>query len=408
MSQRKSLDEKIAALVEAKKAEPTDAELEKAADSNEDTDAVDESDAKHKRPADKDQKEKEEVSKVKQESADEDDDEEEKEVEEAEDKEDDEEDKEDASEEKDADDDEEDKEKEEEMKESDAKHKRKADKDSKEAADKLDTAKGQDSKKEVDPDNKKAYDYTQKKPNFSVKEDVAALFNGEDLSEEFKEKATTILEAAVNRQLDIVLAQVQEDVEQRLAEQDEARTKALTEQVSKYLDYVVDQWMEENKLAIERGYAIEATQDFISALKGVFQEHYIEVPDVPRNVLDELSDKNEELEKDLNEALNRIIDLSTENEEKEKEQIFSDATSELTDTQVEKFRGLAEKVDFSSADDYRSKLATIKENYFPSEQKPAAEIGDSVDGGFEEGKAPSPTVKAYADALSRTLKHKKL
>jgi len=456
MSHRMSLDEKIAALVEQKKAEKDpkkkDPDMDEVHDREDaskskkdkkDDKDMDESDAKHKRPADKDQKEKEEVSKTKQvgvkeddeddedeedmdERKDEDDEDEDKKVAEQKDDEDDEdeedmderkdeddEDEEDMDERKDEDDEDEDsvptaKKNKKNMKESDAAHRRKADKEQREKHPPMKKAKGQDSAQQTDPDNKKAFDYTQTKPNFSVGEDIEALFNGEDLSEEFKTKATTILEAAVNRHLDKALEQIQEDVDARLQEEDEARTKALVEQVSKYLDYVVEEWLEENKLAIERGYAIETTQDFITGLKGLFQEHYIEVPDVPKNVLDELQDKLYQQEKDLNEALNRIIDLSTDNEEKKKEQIFSDVTSELTDTQVDKFRELSESVEFSGDEDYRDKLDTIKTNYFPNEQKSGQEIGDSVDGGFEP-KAPStPQVKAYADALTRTLAHKKL
>ena len=411
MSERKSLDEQITALLEAKKAEAADVQdTEETVDAAEASGSVEESDAKHKRPADKDQKEKEELSKVKQEEKDPEADDDEEEVAEKceddypEDKKDKK--KEEAVEEE-KDEDEEDKE-DDEMKESAPAHKRKADKEQREKADKLDKAKGQDSAQEVDPNNKRAYDYVVAKHDYSVKEDVDALFNGEDLSEEFKTKATTILEAAVNRHIEKILEKVSDDVEQKLAEQDEVRTKSLVEQVSKYLDYVVQEWMEENKLAVERGYAIEATQEFISGLKGLFQEHYIEVPEAPKNVLDELKDENEKLNKDLNEALNRIIDLQQDNSEKEKQQIFSDVTSGLADTQVDKFRELAGNVEFTSSDEYRGQLSTIKENYFPSEQKPAQEIGDSVEGGFEEKKAPSPEMKAYVDALSKTLAHKKM
>ena len=205
-----------------------------------------------------------------------------------------------------------------------------------------------------------------------MKEDVQALFADDaTISEDFKTKAATIFEARVQDRV----TQIEEEVEAKYAgmleEAVEAIRADLTEKVDDYLSYVVEQWMADNELAIEKGIRAELTEDFISALRNVFVEHYIDVPAEKVDLVDEMATKIDELEAKLNEEVERGVEFKKQLVEARKVEITRTVCEGLTDTQVEKIKSLAESVDFSTEEEYQTKLETIRENYFPSGVKKA-------------------------------------
>jgi len=207
----------------------------------------------------------------------------------------------------------------------------------------------------------------------SFQEDIDALFADETISEDFRSKATTIFEARV---LDRV-QQIEEEIDAHYAtmfeEAVEEIQKDLTEKVDDYLNYVVEQWMEENAIAIESGLRAELTEEFIAGLRNLFAEHYIDVPSEKVDLVDELATQVEELESKLNEEIERNIEYKKALVESVKLEITRDVCEGLTDTQAEKIKTLAESVEFSTEDEYKEKLETIRENYFPSGVKKAEE-----------------------------------
>lgn len=249
-----------------------------------------------------------------------------------------------------------------------------------------------------------SYSFT---PN-SVKEDVEALFNGEDLTEEFKEKATTIFEAAVSLRVNETMAQLEEQMAEKLEEQNTAFATQLSEQVDGYMNYVVEQWMEENKVAIESSLRNELTEDFINKLRGLFVESYISIPEDKVDVLGEMATKLEDLEAQLNAAITENVNLKQEVSQGTREKILATVSEGLTATQAEKLVALAEGVDFDSAETFTKKLQIVKENYFPTtkEVKALTEEMISEETGEEDGKQ-KPAVGSmanYVNAITRTLK----
>jgi hypothetical protein len=239
----------------------------------------------------------------------------------------------------------------------------------------------------------------------SFEEDIEALFAGETLSEEFKAKATTIFEARV---LDRV-QQFEEEVETRYAtlfeEAVEEIQKDLTEKVDDYLNYVVEQWLEENAIAIESGLRAELTEEFIAGLRNLFAEHYIDVPSEKVDLVDELATQVEELESKLNEEIERGIEYRKALVESVKTEITRSVCEGLTDTQAEKIKSLAESVEFSTEDEYTEKLETIRENYFPSGVKKAEEkqLHETVeDADDKKVDIHDPFVAAVSKAISKT------
>jgi len=239
-----------------------------------------------------------------------------------------------------------------------------------------------------------------------MKEDIDALFAEDaNLSEDFKSKAATIFEARV---LDRV-QQLEEEIESRYAEMlDEAVTTIkddLTAKVDDYLNYVVEQWMEENEIAIESGLRSEITEDFINGLRNLFAENYINVPEDKVDLVDELASKVEELEEKLNEEIQVNIDYKKALVEATKSELTRAACDGLTETQVEKIKSLAESVEFSTEDEYKEKLETIRENYFPSNFKKAD--AESLNETVEEAddkkvEINDPFVASVANAISKT------
>lgn len=248
----------------------------------------------------------------------------------------------------------------------------------------------------------------------SMKEDMDALFNGEELSEEFKDKATTIFEAAVTARVEALVAeqvaQIQEAQEKAIEEQVLSITEELATNLDDYLGYVVEQWMEDNKVAIEKSLRTEVTEGFISGLKNLFAENYFDVPEDKIDVAEELVAKVQELEAKLNESIEQNIELKAVVLESQKDKLFAEISEGLAATQVEKLRALAEGIEYSDAETYGKKLQIVKESYFSEGKKaavPAASVlTEEVVSVDEEGtvKAVDPSVAKYVSAISRTLK----
>ena len=201
--------------------------------------------------------------------------------------------------------------------------------------------------------------------SISVKEDVDALVEGEDLSEEFKQKASTIFEAAVKSKIRPEVERIELEKTQEIAEEHEAFKTELAEKVDGYLDYVVSEWMKENELAIERGLKGEIAEDFITGLKALFEEHYIDVPDEKYDILESQAQKIEELEGKLNETIGKLTEKKQSEDSLVRESIIKEVSSDLAETQSEKFASLVEDVEFTDKESFEEKLNTLKENYFP-------------------------------------------
>ena len=241
--------------------------------------------------------------------------------------------------------------------------------------------------------------------DIDVSSDVEALVDGEDLSEEFKEKAATIFEAAVKSKTREEIKRIAEEQQAAMAVEIDEYKDTLSEKVDQYLDYVVEEWMKENELAIERGLKGEIAEDFISGLKQLFEDHYIDVPDEKYDVLEAQSEKIAELEEQLNSVMEQNIEMKTANSELVREQIISEAASDLTDTQFEKFKSLTEEIDFKDQDTFREKLDTLKESYFPKVGSDETyENDDDNYGSAVQDIDTTDAMKSYMSAIGRTEK----
>ena len=231
------------------------------------------------------------------------------------------------------------------------------------------------------------------------KDDLKALVAEEaTLSDEFKSKAETIFEAAINTKVNAEIDRLEEKYNEELAEEIESTKADLVEKVDNYLNYVVEGWMEENKLAIQNGLRTEIAEDFMNKLKGLFEESYIEVPEGKVDMVDDLADQVEELEKTVNESTQKAIDMAVELEGYKRDAIIREATKDLAETQVEKLKKLAENVDFEDEDTFTQKVAQLKESYF-------AKTVNSQESEVEED-APvmetSDSMAAYLNAIKKT------
>jgi len=250
----------------------------------------------------------------------------------------------------------------------------------------------------IEDDEKK----DEKKKEIDVKEHVDALVAGEkDLTDEFKTKAATIFEAAIKSKVKEIEEEMETDYTNKF-EQESAKAKAeLTEKVDSYLSYVVEEWMKENEIALERGIKGEIAEDFINGLKKLFEDHYIDVPDEKYNVLEDQADKIEKLEKDLNEQIQKNVDLNKEVGSKTKDEIKSKVSEDLADTSKEKFAKLAEEIEYSNATDYTKKLETVKDSYFGKKTE-TKELLDDVAAGESSNEDLSKAMAAYSAAISKT------
>jgi hypothetical protein len=242
---------------------------------------------------------------------------------------------------------------------------------------------------------------------FDVADDVAALMEGESLSEEFKVKATTIFEAAVSARVDFIAEQVEAELIEEMTAIIEEIKEDLAVKVDDYLNYMVEEWMAENELAIERGLKAEIVEDFMSGLKDLFIEHYIDIPSEKVDVVEELTLKVEELEESLNDQILRGIELKKELNEQLKYEAIYTACEGLSQTQVEKMKALAEGVEFTSETEFTSKLETLKESYFQSDVKVAGILALDEEVQLVEEKqttrSADPIMEQYAKTISQNL-----
>ena len=238
-----------------------------------------------------------------------------------------------------------------------------------------------------------------------VSDDVSALTQDEELSEEFKTKAATVFEAAVKSKLRSEVERIEMEKTQEVAEEINKVRDELTEKVDNYMNYVVEEWMKENEIAIERGLKGEIAEDFISGLKALFEEHYVDVPDEKYDILGQQSEKIDELEAKLNEQIEKSAEMKKSHDVLVRERVFTECSSDLADTEVEKFKSLAEEVDFSNEESFKEKLDQLKESYFPK----ATTVAESVDSASEEAQSYDTTgaMSTYMAAISKNVKRTK-
>ena len=269
----------------------------------------------------------------------------------------------------------------------------------------LDALKKSQDKKEMSHDNEKKKDMKEESEEdiIDISADVEALTKDEDLSEEFKSKAATIFEAAVKSKVNEAKKKMNASYEEKLKEEVETSKSELVEKVDSYLNYVVEEWMAENKLAIERGIKGEIAEDFINGLKKLFEDHYIDVPDEKYNVLEDQASKIEDLEKKLNEQIEKNVELNKHNGELTRQDIIDEASSDLTDTAKEKFSKLVEEVEYSNESDFTAKVETIKSSYFGKKTESSNDVDNvAVGDGLTEQVDLSNAMAAYTAAISKT------
>ncbi len=245
---------------------------------------------------------------------------------------------------------------------------------------------------------------------FSVEEDVNALFAGEELSEEFQDKARTIFETAIKSKVEEVKEQIQVQYQAQLVEEVAAVKTELTERVDSYLEYVAQEWLEENQLAIEHGLKTEMTESFLTGMKSLFEDHYVTIPEEKYDVIESMVDKLDEMESKLNEQIDKNVALNKRLAESTADVIFAEVAEGLAVTQKEKLASLAENVEFDSEETYREKLVTLRNSYFSesatSAQRDAAET--VVESTQEQTTTAAPEagsiMEAYLQTLSRVSK----
>ena len=239
-----------------------------------------------------------------------------------------------------------------------------------------------------------------------IDEDVSALLSGEELSEEFREKAKLVFEAALHAKTKEIQSTLEEHYAAALAEEVEEIKVELTERVDSYLEYVSSEWLEENALAVEAGLKSEITESFISGMKGLFEEHYVSMPEEKYDVLESMVEKLDDMETKLNEQIQRNIALNAKLAESAADRIFNEVSEGLAVSQKDKLASLVESVEFESEDDYRQKLVTLRKSYFPEQAgTPADEtenLKEEADFGVET--SGSSTMNAYLKALSNVAK----
>ena len=238
-------------------------------------------------------------------------------------------------------------------------------------------------------------------------DDVKALVSADaDLSEDFKDKAATIFETAVKTRIKEQSAILEAQFEEKLASETETVKEAMVEKVDSYLNYVVEEWMKENELAVERGIRTEIAEDFITGLKGLFKEHYIDVPEEKYNVLDDLTSQVKDLESKLNEQIEKNVVLAKGTNELTRASLVVSVSEDLADTEKEKFVSMAENVEFDSAEKFAEKLETIKESYFPKtkiEETASIDSVDSVAANIPADAGTSDAMAAYTAAITKNL-----
>jgi len=243
---------------------------------------------------------------------------------------------------------------------------------------------------------------------YDVEADVAALLQGEELSEEFQSKAKTIFETAIKTKVAEIKEELQESYATALVEELDKIKAGLTERVDSYLEYVADEWIQENQIQVEAGLKTEMTESFLEGMKSLFEEHYVTIPEEKYDVLNSMVDKLDEMESKLNEQIDRNVALNRRLAESSADGIFTAVAEGLADTQKEKLATLAENVEFESETDYREKLVTLKESYFPTKssapKSTSENLSEEVSTDEVISEETTPRMQAYLDVLSRAAK----
>lgn len=241
-----------------------------------------------------------------------------------------------------------------------------------------------------------------------IEADVQALLEGEELSEEFQDKARTIFEGAIRSKVAEIKEELQESYAVALVEELDKIKEGLTERVDSYLEYVADEWFVENALQVEQGLKTEMTESFLEGMKSLFEEHYVTIPEEKYDVLNSMVDKLDEMESKLNEQIDRNVALNRRLAESTADGVFAAVAEGLADTQKEKLATLAENVEFESDTDYREKLETLKESYFPSKtsapKSTSENLSEEVSTDEVISEETTPRMQAYLDILSRAAK----
>jgi len=240
--------------------------------------------------------------------------------------------------------------------------------------------------------------------SISIEEDVDALLSGEDLSEEFREKAKLIFETAINAKISEIYESLEEHYESKLLEEVDSMKGQLVERVDAYLEYVADEWLQENALIVEQGLKTEMTESFLQGMKGLFEDHYVTIPDDKYNVLESMVDKLDEMETKLNEQIERNVALNQRLAESVADVIFSDITEGLATSQKDKLASLAENVEFDSEANYREKLVTLKESYFPRNTSAQRDYSETLSEETNYNEPISGVMGSYLQTLSRVSK----
>tara|TARA_B100000686_G_scaffold201812_1_gene208768 strand:- start:20787 stop:22181 length:1395 start_codon:yes stop_codon:yes gene_type:complete len=281
------------------------------------------------------------------------------------------------------------------------------DKEDKKEDEKKDEVKEEDEKKDEKKDEvKKEEDKSasDKVKNLDMKEDVKALTDGEDLSEEFKAKAATIFESAVKAKLVEEIEKLEGEYESKVAEKVEETKSEIVEKVDAYLNYVVEEWMKENELAIEKGLRAEITEDFIGGLKSLFESHYINVPQEKYDVIESQAAEIEKLKEEVNQSIEKTVELNKQVGEFTRDGIIKEVSSDLAETETEKLKGLAEGIEYKDADSFRKSIETLKDSYFPKKEasdKQSNEVAESAGTDMNM----SESMAAYTAAISKTKKN---
>ena len=286
-----------------------------------------------------------------------------------------------------------------------------------ESEDEVVESKEKDIKKDVEEEEKETKEGMKKKSlkaahceetdedSLDIKSDIDALVGDADLSEEFKQKAATIFEAAITSKVKAEQERLQSEYDTKFEEEISKSKSELTEKVDSYLNYVVEEWMKENKLALERGIKGEIAEDFIGGLKKLFEDHYIDVPDEKYDVLEDQAGKIEDLEKKLNEEIEKNVEMNKVNGGYKRQEIIDEHSKDLADTAKEKFDSLVEGVEYSSEEDFAQKVKTIKESYFEQKAEKSADSADIDDvavGDENSNEDLSNAMAAYTNAISKT------
>ncbi len=278
--------------------------------------------------------------------------------------------------------------------------------DMKEVADKEDEKKKEvsevaDKEKEAKKEMMTAKD---KVKNMDMKEDVAALTEGEELSEEFKQKAATVFEAAVKAKLVEEIENLEGEYETKVNEKVSEVKEEIVDKVDAYLNYVVEEWMKENELAIEKGLRNEITEDFIGGLKSLFESHYINVPQEKYDVIESQAAEIEKLKEEVNQSMEKNIELNQKIAESTREDIIKDVSSDLAATEVDKLKGLAEGIEYKDAESFRKSVETLKNSYYPKAKASDTESNEVAEQNAGSGNL-SESMAAYTAAISKSKKN---